>query len=167
MRMSAARASNVSYQPVLPKDAEWLVHYLDEETMLTKQCEDDEHVESDELIDSVKVGIKVLVRKDKTSIPAAIFGIKDGFAWMMTTRFLHEYGLHRDLLAAMQDVLGKHIRENGPLRGYVRTTSGAARMLSMLGATFTLPFDVGSGTLRSKKFLLWGLKDNLKLQEAS
>lgn len=156
----------MSYQPVLDKEAEWLVHYLDKETVDTDKAEKEEGIEGVPLLDSVKIATKVVVGKHPTEVPIALFGIKDGFAWMMTTRFLQDYGLHRTLIGAMRDTLGKHIRENGPLRGYVRTTSGAARMLSMLGATFTLPIDVHTGKLLSRKFLLWHLRDNLKLQEA-
>jgi len=167
MQQSAAKASNVTYQPVQPGDVYWLEHFLDEETLSTKSAEEEEGIECDELVDTIKVSTKVLVGDVPAQIPVALFGIKDGFAWMMTTRFLRDYGLHRTLLGAMRDVLGKHIREKGRLRGYVRTTSGATRMLAMLGATFTLPVDVRSGKLRSKKFLLWDLQDNLKLQEAA
>lgn len=146
------------------REVAWLHHCLDEETVITDQAEKEEGIETDPILATIKEALVVWVGDVPSRIPLALYGIKDGVAWMMTTRFLRDYRLHRVLLGAMRDVMSEYIRENGPIRGHVRTGSGAAKLLSMLGATFTLPIDVRTGVIRSRKFLLWRLTDNNKLR---
>ncbi len=158
--MDARPVLGVDVQPTSRIEADWLQSQLDEASLTTDRLSREADIFQSSIPDLLASSKTAWLGSKTYRTPLASFDIQPdpvepgGLAWMVTYRAL---GRNLEpLFESMRSELLAGVQTHTRLRGYVRTATLIPRLLSRLGARFTLP--------NSEKFLIWELTDNYKLR---
>lgn len=143
---------SICVKPGTRKEADLTYSLLDEDTLETARYEGPDPRES---LDKCKIAW-FGCPADRT--PLAAFGIEPivggAAAWLMTTVRLKDHG--KDFLRAFRRIMLIEVSRHERLSGHCLISGSAPRMLTTLGATFSLP--------DHPKFLCWDLVANPRLR---